>query len=330
MTAAGSTDATVRACERYWKRTGVPRDAVESMRGELEAHLLEAAAAGRPVESVIGSDVEAFAEEWAREFRPPVRGPRGGAAGPMVMAVIAGFLCVLASLMIPTSFTTTVTECCPERVVEVASDTSSAGLTIALLLVAAGILALAGAWALRRERLKVGAVLLGVAAAAAVVTPLGLIAGVLLVIATIWTLWRRGGAPGPRGWAAASLALAGFASVVALIGPLASETSASVDADGGASIVSSRTNLIAQEGWYVVALAAAPVAIALAPVLAQRTGWARVARWVAAVLLIAGVLVAMASIGLLYLPSAVAMMIAATSGAGTNASIPAAPGMIPR
>lgn len=325
MTEAGSIEATVRACERYWRRTGVPRDAVEDMRGELEAHLLEAAAAGRPAVSVIGTDVEAFAEEWAREFRSPVRAPRGGGAGPVVLAVIAGFLCVLIALMIPASSTTTVTECCPERVVEVSSDGSGAGLAIALLLIAAGVLALAGAWALRREQLKIGAMLLGVAAAGAVVTPLGLVAALLLVIAAIWTLWRRGGAPGPRGWAVASLVLAGSASLIALIGPLGSTTSGGVDADGRASIVSSHSTLIAHEGWYIVAVVAVPVAIALVPVLAQGTTWARAARWTAAVLLIAGVLVAMASIGLLYLPSAGAMLVAATSGADTSASIPTAP-----
>jgi membrane protein implicated in regulation of membrane protease activity len=54
-------------CERYWREIGVPRRARTHMRLELEQHLAEAAADGRPPSAVIGRDIERFAAEWARE-----------------------------------------------------------------------------------------------------------------------------------------------------------------------------------------------------------------------------------------------------------------------
>jgi inner membrane protein len=59
----------VADCDRYWRQTGVPRRALAEMRIELEQHLLQAAAEGRPVESVIGGDLPGFAEAWAGEHR---------------------------------------------------------------------------------------------------------------------------------------------------------------------------------------------------------------------------------------------------------------------
>jgi len=54
-------------CERYWARTGIPGSAVVAMRAELESHLRQAAAEGKPPETVVGADLAAFAEAWARE-----------------------------------------------------------------------------------------------------------------------------------------------------------------------------------------------------------------------------------------------------------------------
>jgi len=64
-------DRIVRDCARYWSETDVPRTAVEDMRFELESHLREALADGRDAREVIGSDLTAFAEEWASEARAP-------------------------------------------------------------------------------------------------------------------------------------------------------------------------------------------------------------------------------------------------------------------
>lgn len=71
-TQTAEVDRAVRECASYWKRTDVPRERITEMRTELESHLREAVSEGRTVESVVGTDPSRFAEEWAREYRPPV------------------------------------------------------------------------------------------------------------------------------------------------------------------------------------------------------------------------------------------------------------------
>lgn len=56
---------------------------------------------------------------------------------------------------------------------------------------------------------------------------------------------------------------------------------------------------------------AAPVAVSAVALMAQRTGLARGVAAVAAALLVAFAVVAGASVGLLYLPAAIAMVVAA-------------------
>jgi membrane protein implicated in regulation of membrane protease activity len=62
-------DQVLAGCVRYWESTGVPADAVAEMRAELQAHLTDAGEAGKPVDSVVGTDINAFAEEWAAIYR---------------------------------------------------------------------------------------------------------------------------------------------------------------------------------------------------------------------------------------------------------------------
>lgn len=61
----------VEDCANYWRATRVPSRMVDDMVGELTAHLHDAAAAGRPLSSVTGPDVGAFAEQWAAVHRTP-------------------------------------------------------------------------------------------------------------------------------------------------------------------------------------------------------------------------------------------------------------------
>ena len=61
----------VEHCERYWRATRVPDAVVEEMVIELSTHLQEAEHAGRPLDTVIGPDVGAFAEQWALVHREP-------------------------------------------------------------------------------------------------------------------------------------------------------------------------------------------------------------------------------------------------------------------
>jgi membrane protein implicated in regulation of membrane protease activity len=67
-----SITEVVERCEAYWSATHVPSRAVKEMRAELASHLEEAAAAGKSAETVIGRDLNKFAEEWARTYRRPM------------------------------------------------------------------------------------------------------------------------------------------------------------------------------------------------------------------------------------------------------------------
>jgi hypothetical protein len=58
-------------CFVYWLLRKVPRTSAEGMRDELEQHLREAVADGKTVGDVVGTDLRAFAESWARELRQP-------------------------------------------------------------------------------------------------------------------------------------------------------------------------------------------------------------------------------------------------------------------
>lgn len=70
-------DQVLAGAVRYWESTGVPADAVAEMRTELQSHLSAAIEAGKPVDAVVGNDLNAFAEEWAAIYRAapqPVEG----------------------------------------------------------------------------------------------------------------------------------------------------------------------------------------------------------------------------------------------------------------
>ena len=65
MSESGDLARIAADCERFWRENGVPRKARTQMRLELEQHLQEAAADGRPASAVVGPSVARFAEEWA-------------------------------------------------------------------------------------------------------------------------------------------------------------------------------------------------------------------------------------------------------------------------
>ncbi|GMQ86068.1 MAG: hypothetical protein BMS9Abin07_1640 [Acidimicrobiia bacterium] len=63
------TDRTIEqvlsGCTRVWEASGVPDQTIADMRTELHAHLDAAASAGKPVDAVVGTDLNSFAAEWA-------------------------------------------------------------------------------------------------------------------------------------------------------------------------------------------------------------------------------------------------------------------------
>jgi len=66
-------DQVLAGCAKYWASTGVPAETIAEMRAELQTHLDAASAEGKSVDTVVGTDLNAFAEEWAAIYRgsPP-------------------------------------------------------------------------------------------------------------------------------------------------------------------------------------------------------------------------------------------------------------------
>lgn len=57
----------INACGGYWELRGIGQERRNEMRLELEQHLEQAVRDGKSVEMVVGPNVLAFAESWARE-----------------------------------------------------------------------------------------------------------------------------------------------------------------------------------------------------------------------------------------------------------------------
>ena len=98
-------DQVLAGCVRYWESTGVPPDAVAEMRAELQTHLDAASGAGKEVDAVVGTDLNAFAEEWAAIYRgapqtaqPDDRGSRSGSTIWiwLTIGIMAGAFALLA------------------------------------------------------------------------------------------------------------------------------------------------------------------------------------------------------------------------------------------
>lgn len=117
-------------------------------------------------------------------------------------------------------------------------------------------------------------------------------------------------------WAVvASLVLAGVAAAYLLVVPtnVAESTTFTFWPTGSGGPVSTRseTTLLEAEGWSALVPVLIPVILSAAPLLLDGTRYAAPARLLAAALLLGFIVVAGFSIGLFYLPSAVAMLLAA-------------------
>jgi len=129
---------------------------------------------------------------------------------------------------------------------------------------------------------------------------------------------ERAHTPDPGSLAAKiSLVLAVVAAVAVLFLPLGRSATVGPVAPGEPAPLEEEvrsTNLLAEEGPMVVALAAFPVLLAAIPVVGERfRPGSRGLRVVAAVFLWMFVAVGLASIGWFYLPSAIAMTVAAVA-----------------
>ena len=72
-----TSDQAVDRCRTYWLGSGVDSDTASDMAIELRSHLQDAIAEGKSIESVVGSDLKTFAEDWASAYP-------GAAAQPAV------------------------------------------------------------------------------------------------------------------------------------------------------------------------------------------------------------------------------------------------------
>jgi hypothetical protein len=186
----------VHSCEQYWKRTGVPREAIRDMKLELETHLRDALEDGRSLESVVGDEM-AFAETWAREFRAPWRLlDRRSRVAPALAGLAAGLLDGLLafSIAMPVSSQS----CCPTRVTVLQPGADE--YIFFWVTVAVSLLALAGAVSMITGRARVAAFLWGTAVVPAFVSAGTWFVSILLLLATIGARrhFRQAGLPSPE------------------------------------------------------------------------------------------------------------------------------------
>lgn len=89
-------ELVVKDCVFYWKTdTRIPADRAHEMGEELEQHLWAAVEDGKTVDSVVGPDIDAFAEEWAEEDHPP---PTAADRAVEIVFGISAFFTIAAGL----------------------------------------------------------------------------------------------------------------------------------------------------------------------------------------------------------------------------------------
>ena len=95
-----------------------------------------------------------------------------------------------------------------------------------------------------------------------------------------------------------------------LLAPIGESTSVSQSSTGQITTTTSHDSLLDTEGTAVVGVLAVPVALVAIAIAAQGSSWRRRARCIAGGLLLVGSLLGAMSVGLPYLPAAVALLVA--------------------
>ena len=95
-----------------------------------------------------------------------------------------------------------------------------------------------------------------------------------------------------------------------LFAPVGESTSVSQSSSGQVTTTTSHESLLETDGTGVVVVLAVPVALVAIAVVSQGSSWRRRARCIAGGLLLAGSLLGAMSVGLPYLPAAVALLVA--------------------
>jgi len=63
-----TSEQVVERCRTYWLSSGVDHDLVSDMALELRSHIQDATSAGKTIGAVTGSDLDAFAADWASGY----------------------------------------------------------------------------------------------------------------------------------------------------------------------------------------------------------------------------------------------------------------------
>jgi hypothetical protein len=110
----------------------------------------------------------------------------------------------------------------------------------------------------------------------------------------------------------------GAVTAIWLFAPVGESTSVSQSSSGQVTTTTSRESLVESDGAGAVVVLGVPVALVGIAVAAQGSSWRRRARYLAGGLLLVGSLLGAMSVGLPYLPAAVALLVA---GAKTPARV---------
>jgi membrane protein implicated in regulation of membrane protease activity len=181
-----TSDQVIDRCRTYWLGSGVDRDMASDMAIELRSHLQDAMAAGKTIESVVGADLDGFAEEWASAHRgPPVASEPTAPALPRTDARTGSWVLWAGALGI-VALVAVVALAAPK------DDSFDQGLWAAVWLISAAVLAVgelltAGFFLLP---FAVAAAASGVLALAGVGVPAQIIVFVLVSVAFLWLLQR--------------------------------------------------------------------------------------------------------------------------------------------
>jgi membrane protein implicated in regulation of membrane protease activity len=181
-----TTDQVVEQCKSYWLGSGVTGDTAQEMATELRSHLDEATAAGKSVEAVTGTDLEAFAEAWAEASRDPMPVRIPTPPSPPVESETKSTVGLWAGLGAIVLLVIAVALLAPH------DETADQSAWVTMWLIAAGVLAIgemvtAGFFLLP---FAAGAAVAGILALLSISVPVQIIVFVIVSVLTLWLLQR--------------------------------------------------------------------------------------------------------------------------------------------
>jgi membrane protein implicated in regulation of membrane protease activity len=181
-----TSDQVIEHCQSYWLGSGVAADTAQEMATELRSHLDEATAAGKSIETVTGTDLEAFAEAWAEASRDPTPVPTPTPPSLPVESETKSTVGLWAGLGAIVLLVIVVALLAPH------DETMDQSAWVTMWLIAAGVLAIgemvtAGFFLLP---FSAGAAVAGILALLSISVPIQIITFVVVSVLTLWLLQR--------------------------------------------------------------------------------------------------------------------------------------------